>query len=680
MATITSVKSWSWQDTTTWDSWTIPWIWDKVIIEKDHIVITEWDIDFWTWQRSTSTSSSVSTMEIYWTLKFSRTQNTNFWFRWMIYCRPRNANDQSTIDIWTEQDPIPENIKIVINVNKDDYFYYYGNYRSFWIYYYWNNYQPIFTAVSAKYRTRHTTLTQPVSAGDNVIYVEDATWWEVWDTLNLSPKYDSADNYNAHLNTNVDIVTIASVNGNEITLNETLEYDHWYNDEDDKIIAAVWNYTSNIVFTAWKESNMFPSIVAYWCKETIIKNVEFAYCNNSYYYNQWSFVTYKPNSYWDFKFENNAMWSYNRLSNLPWNWKEFFVLLYPWQDHLFSFKNNVFSAFFVEQNNNWITANKIQEVIIYFNNWYRKLSIDNCLIQNWKVRLGWGYKTFQVPVSFNNSKVIWAEYWINIQSTFEWKSKNLTIAWFRYANYCLSKYSIKNEKIRYGRQLLSMPWWNASYLYLQNIDYQDKHLYYTDYDNINYISTSSQIDQIEINYKFLQNDGKKIITYYASWYRYDDYVNIRDNPYSQRLKNKDGKFPIRYSYSFEAKQWDAIITWFYVNSSSYNWVLKVRMTQWDKVYTDTTIDLSWYTPNEWTFVPFTAQAVYTLEVDVEIGYIWIWEINIADIVKPASTTEKQIARAVWNELTSENKIDWTFGKVLPESRDWAKLAATQKFK
>ena len=649
MATITSQQSWSWQDTNTWDSWTIPWIDDKVIIEKDHIVIAEWDIEFWDWTRPNNTDSPFL---LYWALKFSRTTDTNFKIHWQIYARPRNSDDICVFDCWTEDDPIPEDINILININWEDSYKSYWNSNSIYMYNQYNledDYKFLVSVVSAKYRTKRTILTQVANAWDNKIYVEDTTGWEIWDILNLSPKYTPDWNTWHNLITDVDITTISAINWNEITLTDNLNYDHWYSEEDYKEAGVVGNYSSNITFTAWSDMNTFHRIwIQRWT--AVFKNVAFDYCNNHYYYFQAALVVYNASIRWQTKIEWCSFWSNLQQDN---SWQR--AILYIWyvdKYYPFSVKDLAISHF---------DAKAAGGRSFRIEPWSIKCEISDILLQNWKKRCEQWLYINHTPVNFNNVKVIWFNYWFTALWTIEWELKNSLIvgSWPAIEN--TWNYKISNLKIRTSNYIQVFPGWNPSYWTFSNIDYNDDDLY-------KLVSFGWwQLDQVEMTHKFLQNDWHKIITYFWYWNVYYDYDIHRNDEYSFAMKSLSDEYYVRKSFNFNSKQWEPIMVGFFVKnkSSDYIWEIHIILTQWDKTYVDTTIDLTWFEKNKWTFVPITAQAEYTLECNVEIKYRWNgWEINIADFQYPFTANEKSQAKAVWAELQTENNVTWSMWEKL----------------
>jgi len=115
--------------------------------------------------------------------------------------------------------------------------------------------------------TTSTHLTANADAGTNVISVSAKRGWSVGDQLAISPSYKNRKEY--------EIVTIASISGNDITLSENLTFNHYGSTNTTSVIsnissipsldtrARVTHMTRNVKITAGPDTDWGFSLVVY---------------------------------------------------------------------------------------------------------------------------------------------------------------------------------------------------------------------------------------------------------------------------------------------------------------------------------------------------------------------------------------------------------------------------------
>ncbi len=219
-ATHIAINDGSWFDADTWLNGEIPSDGAHVLIGKDVHVMYDQQSD-----------ARIQTIRADGDISFSTTENTKLIVDTFVV----NANGSLTIG--TEDNPVQAGVNTQILIADN------GQIDLNW--------DPTMVSrgiithgdvsMHGQEKLVHTKVSIDAMAGDNMLTLaETPTNWNIGDVLVLSAtEYDR----NAS-DTQDEVVTIASIEGNVVTLNEALEYDHATPRDD--LFASVANYTRNI--------------------------------------------------------------------------------------------------------------------------------------------------------------------------------------------------------------------------------------------------------------------------------------------------------------------------------------------------------------------------------------------------------------------------------------------------
>ncbi|NET35261.1 MAG: hypothetical protein F6K19_25075 [Cyanothece sp. SIO1E1] len=240
-ATHIAIKDGDWSDASTWQGGKIPSNGAKVLINNG--VDVTYDIE---------SDVSLKTVRVDGTLAFAHNQNTQ-----MVVDTLVNA-PTGTLQIGRKGQPIQadKNARIIIADNGA-------------IDLKWDPDQLSRGVIShgkveiyGQKKTSHLQLAQDAMAGDNqLVLAEAATNWKVGDSLVLTGTHYVADKWNGKKmvwqGTQDEELTIKAIDGNRITLDRALKYDHDTPKNDLK--AYVANYSRNVVIETENHEDLPPS-------------------------------------------------------------------------------------------------------------------------------------------------------------------------------------------------------------------------------------------------------------------------------------------------------------------------------------------------------------------------------------------------------------------------------------
>lgn len=214
MATIVSLQSGNWEDTTTWTGGVVPVDGDKAQINSGHVVTINGDVEV-------GDDSSTALYVNNGTLKFNRSADITLIVRGRI-----QVDNDGIWDMGTQADPCLGTIRIEMNR---------GGVTDYGALFY----QGAKVYMYGKERTTHTTALNTSNSGSTTIDVVDATGWEVGDEIimvRISGHYTPLERT---------ITSITAISGGyTIGLDTAL-------DQHIHATAPIGNKTKNLVFTEY---------------------------------------------------------------------------------------------------------------------------------------------------------------------------------------------------------------------------------------------------------------------------------------------------------------------------------------------------------------------------------------------------------------------------------------------
>jgi len=672
MATITSVQSGSWQDTNTWDSGTVPQDGDLFIIERDHVVEVEGNCEAGTGIRSTSNNTSNAGGIVYGTLRWSRTNSSTFKLHGQLYRYPRSSADQCIVDIGTDDDPIPENVKHTININPEGSAHR-GYYNSFYSAARSSTVFPKTYIKAEKERVRSTFLTAPADAGATQITVDNAHDWQVGDVLYLAPRYLDSDSGNANTykdKQEFERATIQAINGNTITLTAALQYDHGYSIEKDKPAAVVQNHTSNIVFTSGGDANVFYTM-RFYRDEHIMSDFVIEYGNNVYNYVSCPIEVVYAGYYGKSYIKRVAIWQDSRNINYYGQGLFYYYAVYP----PFGSSDRVQQDDFALA----VIASHSSRPYVYraLVNYY---SMRNMIINNATalagngVYLQYAFDDYQQPVTYNNCKVVGALYAYNLHDNVDTDTNNCWAIGSRRATYTYNGTAIHRDlHIRWNYALGNIP--NAIRGSWQIIrpDFEDRHLGLDRRNAFEYPSSVTGGDTVRI--QDAMNDTNKQYWYYSGGRVYwSDGEPTRNDDHSIVMIRNNKPYSIIYKREFLVNANDSMLVGAYIQDlNGYDGTLTMRLKQGSDTITEQTFDLTTFTAGQWTLISISGEALRTATTTWEMEYDAAdgKGILLTDFSQPFTADQKAQAKAVWAELLAENNVPGSYGQFLQAILDVA---------
>jgi hypothetical protein len=218
MATIVSLQSGNWEDTTTWTGGVVPVDGDKAQINSGHVVTINGDVEV-------GDDSSTALYVNNGTLKFNRSADITLQVRGRI-----QVDNDGIWDMGTQSDPCLGTIRV--EMNRGDVV----DYGALF-------YQGAHVYMYGKERTTHTELLNTSLSSSSTIDVVDATGWEVGDEIiivDISGHYTPVE---------VNITSITSITGGyQIGIDTPLSKAVYAE-------APVGNKTKNLIFTKHPSSS-----------------------------------------------------------------------------------------------------------------------------------------------------------------------------------------------------------------------------------------------------------------------------------------------------------------------------------------------------------------------------------------------------------------------------------------
>jgi len=688
MADINSVASWNWNDWATWDWWVVPWTEDRVIINEDHIVTADWVCECWSSRRVTWYADANAQCLVYGKLKASRTVDSEIRVKWQILLKYNADVQKWMLDLWTNDDPIPADINCTLHLNYEK-SYVSWEIRAVYWHYSWSK-ATLFSMVSEHLRRRNTYLIWEYSAGDTIINVNDATWWTVGDKLVIAPKWTETST-NIQYNSDYSIKYIESVNGNEITLTEWLDFDHWYSLEKDYEAWAISNYTSNCKIIGWDTSTKSYQVMIYrgWFA---MNNVVLEYANNERNYNN---STIKPSqmcylTWYPFEVKSSVMWwdmtdIKDYSENIFYSYNTYDYFPHTLDDITISHKPN--DSYYAKAT-----------IYNYYAGRNIKMTNVNTYCLN-RYAFSW-FSAYQQPVTLTNCKAFNATIWYMFHNNVNANSKECRAVWcYRWFNTYNWTATYEDMRFRWVRFLWYMQsgWrWEASVV---RPDFEDKHIYES-WDR--YMEYTSVPDGNKYKFIDIQNNPDKQITFFTYWVTWREKTQIRNTENSYWIKSINNDIPIVLQWNIPTKNWVVFSASWYITNyawADYTWTIKVRLTQLWQTISEKTYDTTTFTKEEWNLFDIAWTSISDSEAELVVEVYWDGsELVMADVSAPPNfafstwwmdfwanaSPEKMLvasyvsASDVWASLQSVNNVTWSMWEKLNQLENYNDTIAQDK--
>lgn len=210
MANIYSIKSGNASDPTVWSGGAVPASGDRVLISAGHTVTLDGAYEWGDDNSNTITINTISTtvsITVRGTLRASRTVSSSLTCRGSLRVEITSTGIFGFLDIGTEADPIPLGVNFALYINKTSSAPAVGKYTATCT---GNSGQLVRVSFHGHYRRRNAKLVSAVAAGATAAVVDDATGWQVGDTVVFASTTVSSNaptNYDQRVLTSVNQVT-----------------------------------------------------------------------------------------------------------------------------------------------------------------------------------------------------------------------------------------------------------------------------------------------------------------------------------------------------------------------------------------------------------------------------------------------------------------------------------------